>query len=62
LRMKSKSLWQRLGFLADLINWQWGADVREELRAETPSHSAQSLAQRNICPEILVMFPIGDCL
>jgi len=36
LRMKSKALWQRLGFLADLVNWQWGADVREELRAVIP--------------------------
>ena len=36
LKMKSKALLQRLGFLADLVNWQWDADVREELRAAIP--------------------------
>ncbi len=36
LRMQSKSLWQRLGFLADLVGWQWPDDVRRELRGAIP--------------------------
>ena len=36
LRMKSKALWQRLGFLADLVGWQWPEEVRNELRNAIP--------------------------
>jgi hypothetical protein len=36
LPMKSKALWQRLGFLADPVRWQWPEDVRNELRAAIP--------------------------
>jgi len=36
LRMKSKALWQRLGFLADLVGWHWPEEVRNELRNAIP--------------------------
>jgi predicted transcriptional regulator of viral defense system len=36
LRMKSKALWQRLGFLADLVGWHWPEEIRNELRAAIP--------------------------
>lgn len=36
LRMKSKALCQRLGFLADLVGWQWPEEVRNELRNAIP--------------------------
>lgn len=36
LRMKSKALWQRLGFLADLVGWQWPEEVRNELHKAIP--------------------------
>ena len=36
LRMKSKALFQRLGFLADLVGWQWPEQVRNELRTAIP--------------------------
>ena len=36
LRMKSKALWQRLGFLADLVGWQWPEEARNELRNAIP--------------------------
>jgi predicted transcriptional regulator of viral defense system len=36
LRMQSRSLWQRLGFLADLVAWRWPDNVRRELRAAIP--------------------------
>jgi len=36
LRMKSKALWQRLGFLADLVGWEWPEEVRTELREAIP--------------------------
>lgn len=35
-KMKSKALCQRLGFLADLVDWQWPEDVRNELRSSIP--------------------------
>jgi predicted transcriptional regulator of viral defense system len=36
LPMKSKALWQRLGFLADLVGWQWPEQVRKDLRTAIP--------------------------
>jgi predicted transcriptional regulator of viral defense system len=36
LRMKSKALWQRLGFLAELVGWEWPEEVRTKLRTAIP--------------------------
>jgi predicted transcriptional regulator of viral defense system len=36
LKMKSNALAQRVGFLADLVGWQWPDDVRNELRSSIP--------------------------
>lgn len=36
LRMESKALWQRLGFLADLVGCQWPEEVRNDLRNAIP--------------------------
>lgn len=36
LKMKSRALGQRLGFLADLVGWQWPEAVRNKLRDSIP--------------------------
>lgn len=36
LRMKSKALLQRMGFLADLVGWEWPDEIRNKLRAVIP--------------------------
>jgi predicted transcriptional regulator of viral defense system len=36
LKMKSNALSQRLGFLSDLVGWQWPKEIRSELRASIP--------------------------
>lgn len=37
LKMKSIAVLQRLGFLADLVDWQWPSNTRQRLRAAIPS-------------------------
>ena len=51
LRMKSKALWQRLGFLADAIGWQWPGDVRHELRAAIPKSQRSTFGAATTRPE-----------
>jgi predicted transcriptional regulator of viral defense system len=45
LRMESKALLQRLGFLADLVGWKLPNEVRSKLRSEIPK-SARSILGR----------------
>lgn len=47
LRMKSTALLQRLGFLADLIGWEWPTNIRQRMRGAIPASVRTVLGRDN---------------